>query len=185
MDKEEVTVERDVAEGLQALGNIGATVSGANPDAEDSVIGRQQWEAIHERRAAGASVSAIAREFDLDRKTVRSCLQQTAWSPYRRETSGPTLLDEHRSWLRGRAPEVNYSARILYQELHGQRGFIGSYETVKLAVRPLRAEASVASVTQRRFETSPGEQAQIDWGQVTVRFDGRPTKVHVFVMTLV
>ena len=36
-------------------------------------------------RKAGVSVSAIAREFDLDRKTVRSCLRQTEWSPYRRQ----------------------------------------------------------------------------------------------------
>lgn len=38
--------------------------------------------------------------------------------------------------------------------------------------------------TQRRFETAPGDQAQVDWGQVSVQFGGTRTKVHVFVMTL-
>jgi hypothetical protein len=55
---------------------------------------------------------------------------------------------------------------------------------VKLAVRPLRAAASVASLTQRRFETAPGEQAQVDWGQLSVRLAGVSTKIHVLVMTL-
>lgn len=51
-------------------------------------------------------------------------------------------------------------------------------------MRPLRAEATLASLTQRRFETAPGQQAQVDWGQVKVSFISGPTEVHVFVMTL-
>ncbi|MBR0566161.1 IS21 family transposase [Azoarcus sp. L1K30] len=139
---------------------------------------------MHERRGAGANISVIAREFDLDRKTVRGVLRQAAWSPYRREKGAGRVLDAHRAWLVERAPQVNYSARILYQELRGQRGFTGSYETVKLAVRPLRAQACLAGLTQRRFETGPGEQAQVDWGQISVRFGEQRTKVHIFVMTL-
>jgi transposase len=159
-------------------------VTGDNPAAETSVIAEQQWHAIRERGAAGMSVSRIARELDLDRKTVRKALRGGSWQPYRREAPAPTLLDEHRGWLLERAPQVHYSARILYQELKHERGFTGCYETVKLAVRPLRAEAALASLTQRRFETAPGEQAQCDWGQVTVPLGGVRTRLHVFVMTL-
>ncbi len=148
------------------------------------MIGQQQWQAIHERRAAGQSISAIARELDLDRKTVRGCLQLPLWRPYRREASAPTQLDAHRAWIAERAPQVHYSARILHQELRNQRGFGGCYESVKLAVRPLRAAAAVAALTQRRFETAPGEQAQCDWGQVSVTLGGLRTRIHVFVMTL-
>ena len=159
------------------------TVSRSNPDTEDRLIGQQQWQVIHERRATGQSIAAIARELDVDRKTVRTCLRQTAWTPYRRDAAASTLLDAHRAWLIERAPQVHHSARILYQELR-QRGWVGSYETVKLAVRPLRADASIAALTQRRFETGPGEQAQVDWGQLTVRLAGVPTQIHIFVMTL-
>lgn len=161
-----------------------ATVTGDNPAAETSVIAEQQWHAIRERGTAGMSVSKIARELDLDRKTVRKALRGGSWQPYRREAPAPTLLDEHRGWLLERAPQVHYSARILYQELKHERGFTGCYETVKLAVRPLRAEAALAGLTQRRFETAPGEQAQCDWGQVTVPLGGVRTRLHVFVMTL-
>lgn len=161
-----------------------ATVSGCNPEAEVGVIAEQQWRTIQERHAAGMSVSGIARELDLDRKTVRAALKRAAWEPYRRDTPAPRLLDGHRSWLAERAPQVHYSARILYQELTRERGFQGCYETVKLAVRPLRSEAALAGLTQRRFETAPGEQAQCDWGQVKVPLSGVRRCLHVFVMTL-
>ena len=55
---------------------------------------------------------------------------------------------------------------------------------VRRAVAPLRLAAVAASLTQRRFETGPGEQAQCDWGQVSVPLGGVRTAVHVFVMTL-
>jgi transposase len=148
------------------------------------MLTRERWEEIHRLRAGGLSVSAIARGLDLDRKTVRHCLRQPAWSPYRRQASASCLLDAHRPWLLERAPQVGYSARILYQELRARHGYGGGYDTVKNAVRPLRKEAALAALTQRRFETGPGEQAQVDWGQVKVRFGDAITTVHVFVMTL-
>ena len=177
------TTRPDLAQ-PEPIATTPATVTGDTPAAETSVIAEQQWQAIRERGAAGMTVSRIARELDLDRKTVRRALKGQSWQPYRREAPAPTLLDEHRAWLLERAPKVHYSARILHQELTRERGFTGCYETVKLAVRPLRAEAALAGLTQRRFETGPGEQAQCDWGQVTVPLGGVRTRLHVFVMTL-
>lgn len=172
------------AQGPRALGSASATVAVFKADTEAPVLGQQQWESIHERRARGHSVSAIARDMDLDRKTVRACLQQVAWQPYRRTGAPCSLLDAHRAWLLARAPEVNYSARILWQELRAQRGFTGSYVIVRRAVAPLRMAQAVGALTQRRFETGPGEQAQCDWGQISVRLGEVRAQVHVFVMTL-
>jgi len=79
------------------------------------------------------------------------------------------LLTAHRAWLEGRAPQVGYSARNPYQEPRAQRGLAGGYGTVRDAVRPLRTDAGAALLTQCRFETDLGEQAQADWGEVRVR----------------
>ena len=166
------------------LNDAGDTVSVSRRSAEVVVVGQEQWEVIRSRHAAGASVSAIARELGLDRKTVRGCIKRDLWTPYSRQVARATVLDAHMDWLRRRAPQVAFSARILHQELRAQRGFTGCYEVVKVAVRPLRATATVAAVTQMRFETAPGEQAQVDWGQVKVWLGGERTEVHVFVMTL-
>jgi len=167
----------------RGLQSASATVCVSMEDAEAPVLGQRQWESVHERRAQGQSISAIAKDLELDRKTVRSCLLQQTWQPYRR-AAATSLLDAHRGWLADRAPQVNYSARIFWQELRSQRGFTGSYVIVRRAVAPLRTQASACALTQRRFETGPGEQAQCDWGQISVALGGVRTEIHVFVMTL-
>jgi transposase len=152
--------------------------------AEDAMVGESRWDEIRRMRAEGMSVSKIARVADLDRKTVRRCLSRAQWAPYRRRAKEVTLLAAHQRWLVERAPEVNYSAQILFQELRAQRGFAGGYDTVKNAVRPLRMEVAADLLTQTRFETDPGEQSQVDWGEVRVPFGDEIVRVQVFVMTL-
>ena len=113
MEEEDRLVQECAAQGPRALCRAAATVPGSNPDAEGSLIGQQQWQAIHQRRAAGQNISAIARELDLDRKTVRGCLQQPSWMPYRREVVGPTLLDDEREfWIHAELGPVDEVVRL-------------------------------------------------------------------------
>ena len=72
---------------------------------------------------------------------------------------------------------------MLFQELR-QRGYAGSYDTVKLFVQPLRTAELSAERAMVRFETPPGQQSQIDWGTATVPFRTRLQVRHVFVLTL-
>lgn len=160
-------------------------VSESAPHSEADMVREERWEEIRrlyfqERHG----VSKIARLLELDRKTVRRCLRQSAWQPYRREAAGDTLLTAHADFLRERAPAVHYSARILYQELRRDRGYGGSYETVKRFVAPLRELESLAALTQTRFETEPGHQSQIDWGESLIDFRSARRKIHFFVLTL-
>ena len=166
--------------------DIGVPVSVAAPGVgvEEPVVGQERWEEMHRLKAAGMTVSGIARATGLDRKTVRRCVRQVRWQAYRRPVRREALLAAHRTWLAERAVQVGYSARILYQELCARRGYEGGYGTVRDAVRPLRIEAAAALLTQCRFETGPGEQAQADWGEVGVRFESEMVKVHIFVLTL-
>ena len=150
----------------------------------NGMLGRERWEQVRRMYGEGKSLSLIARETHLDRKTVRRCLRQEAWKPYGRTTATPTLLAPHMAWLTERAPQVRFSARILFQELRASRAYGGGYDTVRNAVRPLRAEAVAASLTQCRFETAPGQQSQVDWGQVRVPFATGSVAIHIFVLTL-
>jgi len=166
--------------------SIGATmVSESAEHSEARMVREERWGEIRrlyfqERHG----VSKIARMLELDRKTVRRCLRQSSWQPYRREASGETLLTVHADFLRERAAAVHYSARILYQELRRDRSYAGSYETVKRFVAPLRELQSLAALTQTRFETEPGHQSQIDWGESLINFRAQRRKVHFFVLTL-
>ena len=152
---------------------------------EDRMVGKERWEEIRRAvRAERMSISELARRFELDRKTIRRCLREETWRPYQRAARTDTLLAEHATFLTARAPAVQYSARILYQELRQQRGYGGSYDTVKRFVQPLRAVRLQAERALVRFETPPGHQSQIDWGQARVHFRHRAVVRHVFVLTL-
>src|SRR5215831_20087281 len=163
-------------------GTIGPEVT---PSREVPMVRQERWEEI--RRLAfdeRVAIAEIARRLELDRKTVRRCLRDSAWAAYHRPLRMDTVLAPHLDYLRERAPRVGYSAQILFQELRHQRGYRGSYDTVKLFVRPLRVAALSTERTIRRFETPPGQQSQIDWGTATVPFRARSQVVHVFVLTL-
>lgn len=149
------------------------------------MVREECWHEIHRlSRVEHRAVAEIARCLDLDRKTVRRALRQVAWEPYRRPARTDTLLAEHESFLRQRAPQVRYSAQILFQELLHERKYRGSYETVKRFVQPLRDTQLALEGTQTRFETEPGQQSQIDWGVARVAFRHRPVELHIFVLTL-
>ncbi len=155
------------------------------PLGEGRMVREDCWREVHrlfhvERR----SKSEIARQLQLDRKTVRGILDEAAWQPYTRAGRSDTLLGEHARFLHARAPEVQYSARILFQELRQAHGYRGSYETVKRFVRPLRTAEQAAERATVRFETPPGQQSQIDWGQARIHFRYRPIILHVFILTL-
>ena len=157
-----------------------------SPLGEVAMVGEDLWRDVHRRfYAAQQSKLAISLDLGLDRKTVRRLLQQETWRPYDRAAPAVTLLTPFAPFLRARAPAVRYSARILFQELRQQQ-YPGSYETIKRFVQPLRTAALAPEGTQTRFETPPGQQSQIDWGQAQVPFRRGPTRraVHFFVLTL-
>ena len=111
------------------------------------MIQRERWEELRRLRAAGVGIAEIARQLELDRKTVRRWTHQASWQPYQRAARSDTLLAAHAEYLRTRAPEVEYSARILYQELRQQRGYTGSYETVKRNCSPRPVSTGVTSMS--------------------------------------
>ena len=133
------------------------------------MVRQELWDEIRRTAAQeSVSISELARRFEVDRKTIRRCLRDQAYRSYQRQRSTATLLREHEAYLCERAPEVDYSARILFQELRASRDYQGSYETIKRFVKPLRAVREQAQRALLRFETPPGVQSQIDWGESRV-----------------
>jgi IS30 family transposase len=107
---------------LGGMRGSAARCSDARMASEEIMLDESNWEAVRRLHEKGWSVSAIARHMNLDRKTVRTWLRRDQWQPYRREPRSDTLLAAHGEFLRRRAPEVQFSARILYQELTRGRG---------------------------------------------------------------
>ncbi|MGH7635116.1 MAG: IS21 family transposase [Gemmatimonadaceae bacterium] len=149
---------------------------------EVRMLKEQVVEEVLVRLWRGEAVVGLARQYGVDPKTIRAW---RARGRYRERTRRPepSVLDPYAAWLRARAPEVEYNAAVLYRELVGQ-GFAGSPAIVRRFVRPLRlAERAGLSATVR-FETEPGQQAQVDFGQRRVWIGTDCLAAHLFVFTL-
>ena len=127
----------------------------------------------------GLKVAAIARQVGIDRKTVRKYIARGIEVP----TYGPRqprdrLLDPWMDYLSARLEAYpGLSARRLLREIC-ERGYTGGYSTVRDTVRALRPAGGGSSFAVR-FETPPGQQAQVDFAQFRVRFTSAPDSVQI------
>lgn len=149
-------------------------------DEATAVLKAQVVEAIVARLRRGEAVKRLAAEYGVDPKTVRTWRDRGAYRSRTPRGRG-SILDPHREWLCARAPEVEYNSAVLYRELR-ERGYAGSSQQVLRFVRPLRVAARQRA--SMRFETDPGRQAQVDFGQRQVWIADQPVIAHFFVFTL-
>jgi transposase len=147
---------------------------------EEELLGQGTVAAVREMRLRGKPKKAIARELGLDIKTVRKWSSQE-WAAQRRKPRGRKLADFDEV-IRRRFAEVGYNAMVLYRELQ-EAGYEGSSRSVRRYVETLRELAQPETATAR-FETGPGEQAQVDWGMLGVWIGEVRVNVHLFVMVL-
>jgi len=146
------------------------------------VLKAELVEALLTRLEAGEPVKRLAQEYGVDRKTIRAWRARGQYQA-RRARPRRSRLDRHAAWLTARAPEVDYNAAVLYRELVAHFQYTGSSQQVLRFVRPLRVAARPARATVR-FETAPGQQAQVDFGQRRVWIADVAVTAHVFVCTL-
>ena len=130
----------------------------------------------------GWSISEIARESRHDRKTVRKVVAGPLLPPPKARKARIHKLDPYVSYLRKRMDEGVWNAHKLYGEVK-IRGYTGSETRLRAWMQPYR-EARMTQATVR-FETEPGQQAQVDWGHFgTIQHEGRQKRLYAFVMTL-
>ncbi|HEX6534624.1 MAG TPA: IS21 family transposase [Gemmatimonadaceae bacterium] len=167
-------------EDLEQMVGWGVGSAGVPPSEEAPVLKEQVVEEVLARLRRGESVVGLARAYGVDPKTIRAWRARGAYRA-RASRTVPSVLDPYADWLRARAPEVEYNAAVLHRELTAQ-GFRGSPVLVRRFVRPLRLAATPAATV--RYETAPGQQAQVDFGQRRVWVGEALVTAHVFVFTL-
>ena len=133
---------------------------------------------------SGLSQREIARKLGISRNTVRkyvenpescikdtdACQRQSILDPY--EGAIQAWLDE----------DEYYKSTWIYDRLVNQ-GYTGSYETVKRKVGKLKKNKQ--KIAYMRFETEPGHQAQVDFGEFQIDLpDGSVKKLYLFSMIL-
>lgn len=148
--------------------------------------------------ASGVSIAEIARETGHHWRTVKKYLAEDGpvtppVAPPRAGTQ-PRVIDAFTGvvdeWLRR---DVGLKATVIHERLVAEYGFTANYQRVKEYVRDARPRIAVElgggeevlSGLHRRFEVTPGAQAQVDWGDEGGVLAGVGIgKVYSFHMTL-
>ena len=140
-------------------------------------------------QADGWSVSAIAEEVQVDRKTVRKYVEQTDFSPLPstvtvrtskldpyKETIDQWLHDDREQWYK-----QQHTAQRIHDRLHQQFPDCGaSYPTIRRYVRTVRQTRPTTGTLDLVWH--PGE-AQVDFGQADVVLADLVTRLHFLCLT--
>jgi transposase len=92
--------------------------------------------------------------------------------------------DGQETWLKERLRQHHGNADVIRQELAAEKGIIVSLRTVERAVQRYRQELAAEARATVRFETPPGKQLQIDFGERLVEIGGSKVRAYLFVATL-
>ena len=145
------------------------------------MLGGGQLLDIQVMKRQGLSVREMARRTGRDRKTIRKYLTMHEAPKYKPRPKVPLKLDPYKEYLAGRMAEGVFNATRLLLELRWQ-GYTGGKTVLKNYLCPLRPPRVPRATV--RFETRPGEQAQVDFG-VFLYDDGKKTRrLMAFVMVL-
>jgi transposase len=134
-------------------------------------------------QAKGWGARRIARELGVSRNTVKRYLAAGGWMAYRSPERASRLAGLE-AWLKERFRRHRGNAEVIRQELLAEKQVAVSLRTVERAVSPWRRELAAEARATVRFETAPGEQLQIDFGEKRVVIGGEVVRVHLFVATL-
>jgi len=146
---------------------------------EDGIV--RQIRALAE---LGWGAKRIARATGAHRDTVRRYLRGGADAEVQVRPGARRLSDEQRRLAGELLATTAEGNGVVVRQLLAEQGVDATLRTVQRALRPLREEASARALATVRFETAPGHQLQIDFGEKQVVIAGELVKVYLFVAVL-
>ena len=125
-------------------------------------------EAIKHLLKTGHSQRWIARELGVHRSTVKRYAKELTGSKCTISRTGkvgrPSRCEAYRQRIEKQL-DSGLSAQRIYQDLKVECGFRGSYASVQRFVKKLKEEQPVRIW---RMECEPGEEAQVDYGEMRI-----------------
>jgi transposase len=140
-------------------------------------------EAMLRLKACGWGVKRIAAALGCSHHTVKTYVAARGVVPFK-SPQRAKALDGQDDWLRERFVRHRGNADVVRQDLLAEKGLAVSLRTLQRAVAPYRQALRAEALATTRFETPPGRQLQIDFGERLVEIGGAKLKAFVFVATL-
>ena len=143
-------------------------------------------------RESGSSLRELARRHRVHRRTVRQALKSALPPPRKPASASAPRLGAHRATIREwlvadlSAPrKQRHTARRIWQRLVDERGATVAESTVRAYAGRVRRELESGRVTVTIPQLHPpGEEAEVDFGGVSVWLDGVLTELSMFLMRL-
>ncbi len=145
------------------------------------MISKGAYMDIRSLNKQGYSNRQIARVTGVDRRTVGKYLKEDE-KPMYKKIKRKSKLDEYKGLVESWLKQEDYQASRIYELLQVQ-GFAGSYDIVRRHVGKIKKHRDREAYI--RYETMPGQQAQVDFGDFQIKErDGSLKTVYAFVMTM-
>ena len=161
----------------QTAGNEKATLTVPMVDSE---IVRQ----LRALRALGWSIKRLARELGIARNSVRRYLRDGEVADTQMRPGAWTLDAEQQATARSLLDGPAAGNTVVVQRLLGEQQVDVPLRTLQRVLAPYRQDKRAAELATVRFETAPGHQMQIDFGEKFVVIGTDRIKVHFFVAVL-
>ena len=130
----------------------------------------------------GLSISEISRQLGIDRKTVRKYAQSDEIPRLHNIGKRSSKLDPYRDSIKDMIDRHNLSAIRILEEIR-RLGYDGGYTILKDYCARVRKDRMIPAVY--RYETDPGKQSQVDFGEFGyIEIDGKRKKLYAFSMIL-
>ncbi|AEM77865.1 IS21 family transposase [Thermoanaerobacter wiegelii] len=138
---------------------------------------------IHELRAKGKSIRAISRETGHSRNTIRKYLRTEGIPERKPRPKRGSKLDPYKDTIHEYINMGIFNCEVIYERIK-EEGYTGGKTILRDYVRQFRPSKHIQAVC--RYETKPGEQAQVDWGEYNYidQETGEVRKLYLFVMVL-
>ena len=149
----------------------------------EEMLQPEEVAAMMRLHALGWGAKRLSKEFGCARNTVRRYLRAGGATSFSKPVR-KSVFDGLDEWLRERFFRHGGNADVVRQELASEHGIVIGLRSVEKRVEGWRRELKAQKRATVRFETRPGHQLQIDFGDTKVWIGDERIKIHLFVATL-
>jgi transposase len=135
---------------------------------------------IQDLKKKGWTITAIADELQISWPTAKKYTKEIPKKQTR--PARGSKLDPFRAYIRQRIEEGTTNCEVLLDEIRAM-GYVGGKTILKDYVQGFRSAPRKQAIP--RYETAPGEQAQVDWMDCGIQnFEGKRRRIYGFIMTM-
>jgi transposase len=140
------------------------------------MLTKEQVLEIRILKRAGLTNKEVSRQVNCHSNTITKYLNEE-W----RQMKGKSKLDPYKEYIKKRLEEYpKLTSVVLFKEIKEQ-GYTGGITTLRMYTYTIREKEIVQPI---RYETKPGEQFQVDWGEGTTIIGGRKETVKFITIVL-